>query len=91
MHKDSVQLLVAQLRTLKIKGKEVPNTLEIALVPQRKGVAQFPGLFLFTGPARMMRPVLNLAVNKIEFIGTFEQVYMEVAVTAQEMYDGKFF
>lgn len=39
----------------------------------------------------MMRPVLNLAVNKIEFIGTFEQVYMEIAVTPQEMYDGKYF
>ncbi len=35
---------------------------------------QFPGLFLFATPSRMMRPVLNLATNTHELIGSFEQV-----------------
>ena len=28
----------------------------------------------------MMRPVLNLAMNEIEWIGTLEQVYMDIAI-----------
>lgn len=46
-------------------------------------------MFLFTGAARMMRPVVNLAMDKIELIGTFEQVYMDIAITAKEIYKGK--
>lgn len=35
-----------------------------------------------------MRPVLNLRAKKIEYIGTFEQVYLEVAISADEAYEG---
>ncbi|KAG5882325.1 hypothetical protein JTB14_016638 [Gonioctena quinquepunctata] len=80
--------LAGKLRTFKIKGKVIPETLEIVLVPLKKTVAQYPGLFLFTGPARMMRPLMNLLVNKIELIGTFEQVYLDVCVTPEEAYQG---
>ena len=45
----------------------------IELEPRAKA-GQYPGLFIFTGPSRMMRPVVNLAMNDIELIGTFEQV-----------------
>ena len=62
----------SQLRMLKMSGK-VPAMLEIAVVPLLKG-GQFPGLFLFSTPARMMRAVLNLASQTQELIGTFEQV-----------------
>lgn len=65
--------MVDKLRVLKIKG-EVPETLEIVLVPFKKVPLQFAGIFLFTRQSRMMRPVINLAVNKVELIGTFEQV-----------------
>ena len=36
--------------------------------------SQYPGLFLFTSPARMVRPVYNLAAARRELIGSFEQV-----------------
>lgn len=36
----------------------------------------------------MMRPVFNLRAKKIEYIGTFEQVYLEVAISADEAYEG---
>lgn len=49
---------------------------------------QFPGLFLFVGAARMMRPVTNLKANKIEYIGSFEQVYMNICIDAEEAYEG---
>lgn len=65
-----------QLRMLKMNGK-VPATLEIAVVPPLKN-GQFPGLFLFSTPARMMRAVLNLSTQTQELIGTFEQVRLHL-------------
>ena len=35
---------------------------------------------IFLNFFRMMRPVLNLAMNQIEWIGTLEQVYMDIAI-----------
>ncbi|XP_011302385.1 DNA-directed RNA polymerase I subunit RPA2 [Fopius arisanus] len=81
---DIITRVVDKLRLLKIDGEKVPNTMEIVLVPKRDVPSQYPGLFIFTGPARMMRPVINLAVNKIELIGTFEQVYLEVCTVPEE-------
>ena len=54
---------------------QVPETLEIGLVPMLKR-GQYPGLFLFSNPARMVRPVINLATNVTEMIGSFEQVHL---------------
>uniref|UniRef100_A0A182SIN1 DNA-directed RNA polymerase n=1 Tax=Anopheles maculatus TaxID=74869 RepID=A0A182SIN1_9DIPT len=77
--------VVQKLRLLKIDGEIIPNQTEIAFIPQRTG-GQFPGLFLFIGPARMLRPVKNLLCNKTELIGSFEQVYMDICVTPDEAY-----
>lgn len=90
VHKNTMGRLVDKLRVLKIKGEKVPNTLEIAHVPMKscKGT-QYPGLYLFTGPARMMRPVMNLACKQVELIGTFEQVYLDVCITPEEAYKGR--
>ncbi|XP_063972531.1 DNA-directed RNA polymerase I subunit RPA2 isoform X2 [Diachasmimorpha longicaudata] len=81
---DIITKVVDKLRLLKIDGDKVPNTMEIVLVPKSNVPSQYPGLFIFTGPARMMRPVLNLAVNKVELIGTFEQVYLEICIVPEE-------
>ncbi|KAF5270619.1 hypothetical protein FQA39_LY01357, partial [Lamprigera yunnana] len=81
-----ISKLVHNLRLLKIKGHKIPNTLEVVLVPFKKVPGQYPGLFLFTGPARMMRPLYNLLCKEIELVGTFEQVYMDVCVTPDEAY-----
>lgn len=86
---NSASRIIDKLRLFKIKGEVVPETLEIVLVPIKKAVGQFPGIFLFTGPARMMRPLRNLCHDKIEYIGTFEQVYLNICVTAEEAYKGK--
>jgi len=59
----------------------------VALVPDRpKG--QHPGLYLFTSLARMMRPVKNLIADKIEYIGTFEQLYLDICVIPSEAHVG---
>lgn len=78
--------IVDNLRLLKIEGK-LPEMMEIAYIPYKKK-GQFPGLYLFVGPTRLMRPVRNLALNKIEYIGSLEQVYMEIAVDIKEIYPG---
>ena len=54
----------------------VPEMTEIAFIPAAQGkvAGQFPGIFIFTGAARMMRPVFNIAARAIEYIGTLEQV-----------------
>ena len=47
-------------------------------------LGQYPGLFIFSGAARIMRPVWNLSANCVEYIGTLEQVYMEVCTRQTE-------
>eukprot|EP00004_Rigifila_ramosa_P026148 TRINITY_DN8009_c0_g1_i1.p1 TRINITY_DN8009_c0_g1~~TRINITY_DN8009_c0_g1_i1.p1 ORF type:complete len:1160 (-),score=300.19 TRINITY_DN8009_c0_g1_i1:2-3067(-) len=72
---------VARLRIYKIKETHnIPSCLEIALVlPSNGGL--YPGLFLFSSVSRMMRHVKCLRTNQHEMIGTFEQVYMTIAIT----------
>ncbi|KFB39803.1 AGAP009539-PA-like protein [Anopheles sinensis] len=82
--RDNASQVVQKLRMLKIDGV-IPTTTEIVFVPARVG-GQFPGLFLFVGPARMMRPVKNLTYNRTELIGTFEQVYLDICITPEEAY-----
>lgn len=76
------------LRQLKTEGdKRVPLDLEIGYVPTTKG-GQYPGLYLFASRSRMMRPVNYLANSKLDHLGTFEQVYMDIACTPAEVEKG---
>ncbi|KAJ9588284.1 hypothetical protein L9F63_018336 [Diploptera punctata] len=84
--KSEAARFVDKLRVLKIAGQRVPKMLEIVLVPLGRKCGQFPGLFLFTGAGRMMRPVINRALKKIEYIGTFEQVYLDICIYPEEAY-----
>ncbi|XP_026322835.1 DNA-directed RNA polymerase I subunit RPA2 [Hyposmocoma kahamanoa] len=86
---DTVDKSAAYLRTLKIKGEEVPITTEIVVIPKKQICAQYAGVFLFTTEARMMRPVINLSTGQLELIGTMEQLYLDIAVTNTEIYKGK--
>ena len=52
---------------------DVPDTLEIGLIP-KSSKGPFPGVFLFSTPSRMIRPVTNLRSKSRELIGSFEQV-----------------
>lgn len=74
----------------------IPLDLEIGLVPPSKG-GQYPGIYLFGGIARMMRPVryLHKADSKPQqkrkkdedLVGSFEQVYMDIACMPDEVMD----
>jgi RNA polymerase Rpb2, domain 5./RNA polymerase I, Rpa2 specific domain. len=68
---------------------QIPKSLEIVYLKRpEKGMGLYPGLYLFTGPGRMLRPVMNLAAGNIEWIGTFEQVFMDICITMKEAYPG---
>nr|XP_043622134.1 DNA-directed RNA polymerase I subunit 2 [Erigeron canadensis] len=83
MPNDRVEKAVSHLRKLKLSATSaIPEDLEVGYVPISMGGA-FPGLYLFTSPARFVRPVRQKLLpaeekNNIELIGPFEQVYMEI-------------
>lgn len=67
---------------------QVSPLIEICLIPPTEVASQYPGLYIFSTSARLMRPVKNLALNSMEMIGTFEQVYMDISVVSSETYPG---
>lgn len=77
--------LAVTLRIWKTEGKHnIPLDLEIGFVPVSKG-GQYPGLFLFSSRSRMMRPVKYVPNGRDDQIGSFEQVYMDIACTPEEI------
>ncbi|KAF8311445.1 beta and beta-prime subunits of DNA dependent RNA-polymerase [Clavulina sp. PMI_390] len=77
--------LAETLRIWKTTGaNDVPMDLEIGMVPVSKG-GQYPGLYLFANRARMMRPVRYLKTGKDDSVGSFEQVYMDIACIPEEI------
>lgn len=76
------------LRVFKTEGiNDVPMDLEVGLVPTSKG-GQFPGLYLFSGRSRMMRPVKYIHNQKGDSVGPFEQVYLDIACQDVEVETG---
>ncbi|KAF8646384.1 hypothetical protein AX16_007250 [Volvariella volvacea WC 439] len=80
--------LAQNLRVWKTEGKhDVPLDLEIGFVPESRG-GQYPGLYLFSSRSRMMRPVKFVANGRDDQVGPFEQVYMNIACTPEEIEPG---
>ncbi|KAH9948753.1 beta and beta-prime subunits of DNA dependent RNA-polymerase [Amylocystis lapponica] len=80
--------LATSLRIWKTEGlHHVPLDLEIGFVPISKG-GQYPGLYLFSSRARMMRPVKYVPNGRDDQVGSFEQVYMDIACTPEEIEHG---
>lgn len=77
------------LRIWKTEQKNrVPIDLEIGFVPTSKA-GQFPGLYLFAGRSRMMRPVKLLHNGLQDNVGSFEQVYLDIACQPDEIEVGQ--
>ncbi|KAF3937034.1 hypothetical protein ABW19_dt0210370 [Dactylella cylindrospora] len=76
------------LRFYKVEGTHnVPKDLEIGYVPVSNG-GQYPGVYLFSQEARMIRPVKYIPLKKEDFVGPFEQPFLEIAVTDPEIKSG---
>ncbi len=91
---NQASLIAAQLRFDKATGNRrragVSEYLEIVLVPKETHglYTLYPGLFIFSTPARLIRPVMNLITQTTEYIGTFEQVYLGICITHDEFVAG---
>ncbi|CAO1628454.1 unnamed protein product [Sympodiomycopsis kandeliae] len=78
--------MAQNLRLFKTQGTHnVPLDLEIGYVPVSKG-GQYPGLYLFSGRSRMMRPVKYLPNGRRDHVGPFEQVYLDIACMEEDIH-----
>ena len=76
------------LRHWKVAGTHrVPRELEIGYVPNSTG-GQYPGLYLFSQAARMYRPVKYLPLDRLDYVGPFEQPFMEIACLPDDLIAG---
>ena len=82
------RVIADTLRFWKVEGThDVPVELEIGYVPPSRG-GQYPGIFMFSEQARMIRPTKYLPLEKVDFVGPFEQPYMSIACTEPEIESG---
>jgi DNA-directed RNA polymerase I subunit RPA2 len=63
--------------------------MEIAFVPRLTFESAYPGLYLFTHPGRLVRPVLQLGSRYVEWIGPMAQGFMEIAVIESDIRPGE--
>ncbi|KAF2797719.1 beta and beta-prime subunits of DNA dependent RNA-polymerase [Melanomma pulvis-pyrius CBS 109.77] len=76
------------LRYWKVEGTHgVPLELEIGYIPNSDG-GQYPGVYMFSQSARMYRPVKYLPLDKLDYVGPFEQPFMSIACTEPEIVSG---
>jgi DNA-directed RNA polymerase I subunit RPA2 len=82
------KMIADTLRYWKVEGSHnVPVELEIGYVPNSNG-GQYPGVYMMSQVARMYRPVKYLPLNKLDYVGPFEQPYMSIACTDAEIVSG---
>ena len=55
--------------------------------PPRYG-GQYPGLFPATSVYRLMRPTINLASGTVEYIGSLEQIYLNIGSCPKDFDEG---
>jgi DNA-directed RNA polymerase I subunit RPA2 len=86
------KIIVAQLRQYKVmqqaSERKVPATMECAYIPPGSPGAPYSGLYMFTGSARMVRPVLHRASGAVEYIGPLEQGFMDIACLESDIREG---
>uniref|UniRef100_A0A8B9VX25 DNA-directed RNA polymerase subunit beta n=1 Tax=Anas zonorhyncha TaxID=75864 RepID=A0A8B9VX25_9AVES len=87
---DLAPQLAEALRRFKVitQEKRFPARAEVVLIPMTGKPSLYPGLFIFTTPCRMVRPVKNLLYGRKEWIGTLEQIFMNVATMESEVVPG---
>jgi DNA-directed RNA polymerase I subunit RPA2 len=72
------------IRRLKLSDAHpsINRTMEVVcLLPLREGTGKsiYPAVLLFAAFARMVRPVRNNGAGATEWVGSFEQVFLEIA------------
>ncbi|KAL2827151.1 hypothetical protein BDW59DRAFT_171451 [Aspergillus cavernicola] len=82
------RVIASTLRHWKVSGlHNVPLELEIGYIPNSTG-GQYPGLYMFSQAARMYREVKYLPLDKLDYVGPFEQPFMEIACLPSDLIKG---
>lgn len=82
------RMIAQTLRHWKVEGSHsIPTELEIGYVPNSNG-GQYPGIYMFSQAARMYRPVKYLGLEKTDYVGPFEQPFMDIACLEQDLVSG---
>jgi DNA-directed RNA polymerase I subunit RPA2 len=82
------QRIADTIRYWKVEGKNnIPRELEVGYIPNSSG-GQYPGVYMFSQSARMYRPVKYLALDKLDYVGPFEQPFMEIACVESDLIPG---
>ena len=88
--KTRAPIALQHLRKMKVSDSDtrMPSTAELTLVKYSSDpenvLTQYPGLYIFTNPGRFIRPVMNLYHQVVEYVGTFEQVYLSIIIDPKE-------
>ncbi|KAL8830982.1 MAG: hypothetical protein Q9191_001131 [Dirinaria sp. TL-2023a] len=86
---DEARMIGHTLRYWKVEGSHnVPLELEVGYIPSTKG-GQYPGVYIFSQAARLIRPVKYLRLDRQDFVGPFEQPFMSIACTENEIESGE--
>lgn len=79
------RIIAQTLRHWKVEGSHnIPTELEIGYVPN-SNAGQYPGIYMFSQAARMYRPVKYLPLEKLDYVGPFEQPFMEIACLEHDL------
>jgi DNA-directed RNA polymerase I subunit RPA2 len=82
------KMIADTLRYWKVeRSHNVPLELEIGYVPNSNG-GSYPGLYMSSKPSRFYRPVKYLPLDKLDYVGPFEQPFMSIACTDAEVESG---
>ena len=76
---DIARSIADSLRYRKVHGTHgIPLELEIGFIPDTEG-GMYPGIYMSSHPSRMIRAVKYLPSDKKDYVGAFEQPFMEIA------------
>lgn len=82
------KMIADTLRYWKVEGSHnIPRELEIGYVPN-SNAGQYPGIYMFSQAARMFREVKYLPLEKLDYVGPFEQPFMEIACVKDDIISG---
>jgi DNA-directed RNA polymerase I subunit RPA2 len=94
----AVDDFVIKIRYLKAKStasnsNDLPKYMELCKIPKINlqnltPFSLYPGVYVFTTPGRMMRPLTNLSTDSIEYVGSMEQAYLHVCIKPEEYIEG---
>lgn len=83
------QVIGDTLRYWKVEGSHgVPVELEIGYIPKSNG-GLYPGIYISSQAARMIRPVKYLPLDRRDFVGPFEQPFLSIACVDSEIESGE--